>query len=941
MVGPMNDPLDGVISHPGEDGADSVPLDCHLQVVADRMVELGSFTEHGEPSDADIAYCIGRLHDFGKVTPAFQQYVRKEYYGEQRFTYHSRIGAFAVAHALGQLGVSERDRLAGFLAVIHHHGQLHNTAPYVAEDTLELERTEPNERQWVQQQVAEIRDTSPTAADELLRAATDGAATWATFAEAFASDAVFDALEVFVTEEVVPTIRDTSAAALPDGLYDRFLRYWGALIIADKTHASAPTMTESSHLLPESLELDALEDRIKELQEESQQNEHTNALNERREDAREEVVEQGVNRLRDADADVGLLTLPTGLGKTFTGISAAFTLRDRSHEERERDCAPTVIYALPFTSIIEQTREHFEDERIWGANPASREFTVHHYLSDTVTAIDTETGTDGEADTDADVPPPSMLGESWRSGVVLTTFVQLFESLAGPRNVQGLKLPALTDSVVILDEPQALPKPWWPAIRRLTRTLTEEFGATVVSMTATQPTLFTEAPDIDTVPLLTDIDKYFEATERVTYAVDDSVWNYHPDASPLTHEAAASRIVNDVLDGQSVSGGPAPQSAMAVCNTILSSRRLTEQVENAGRATGTNTVHIGEIYETMLEKLTSDAMDELEDPSVGDRPESATVAAETLCELGFEHDEEDDWIWPDEPPSGTLFVGTFNSRYRPYDRRALIQVAEVLATADVPFVFVSTQAVEAGVDISFARVYRDLAPLDSVVQAAGRCNRSFEWGERGGEVTLWFLADPDDPEKDPPATYVYETPDIGGHLDLVARTVRAAVEKTGAPPDAVPETVFTRTAIERYFDDIDQQITDRKGLVTAIEECDGRTLGRASLIDETYETVDILVAVTEFDRTLVEEMGEAFCVGDKPRGFELLNDLVDIRVSIPVRDVEENLPTARRVDQRERGDPEGVNVFVHTGQGGDGEYTLAEGGFIAEDDDPIARRFTT
>ena len=937
----MNEPLDGVISHPGESGVDSVPLDCHLQVVSDRMVELGSFTEHGEPSDADIAHCIGRLHDFGKVTPAFQQYVREEYYGEQRFTYHSRIGAFAVAHALGQLGVSERDQLAGFLAVIHHHGQLNNTAPYVAEDTLEPERQEPNERQWVQQQVTEIRDTSSAAADELLRTATDGAATWTTFEEAFASDAVFDALEVFVTEEIVPTIRDTSAVALPDGLYDRFLRYWGALIIADKTHASAPTMTESSHLLPESLELAALENRIKELQEKTQQNEHTSALNERREDAREEVVEQGVNRLCYADADVGLLTLPTGLGKTFTGISAAFTLRDRIHEERERDCAPTVVYALPFTSIIEQTREHFEDKRIWGANPASREFTVHHYLSDTVTAIDTETGTDGEADTDADVPPPSMLGESWRSGVVLTTFVQLFESLAGPRNVQGLKLPALTDSIVILDEPQALPKPWWPAIRRLTRTLTEEFGATVVSMTATQPTLFTETSEIDSVPLLTDIDEYFETTERVTYAVDDSVWDY-PDASPLTHEAAASRIVNDVLDVQSVSDGPASHSAMAVCNTILSSRRLTEQVENAGEVMmGTNTVHIGEIYETMLEELTSDAMDELEESSVDDRPESATVAAETLRELGFEHDEEEDnWVWPDEPPSGTLFVGTFNSRYRPYDRRALIQVAEVLATADVPFVFVSTQAVEAGVDISFARVYRDLAPLDSVVQAAGRCNRSFEWGERGGEVTLWFLADPDDPEKDPPATHVYETPDVGGHLALVADTVQTAVEAAGTSPDEVSETTFTRDAIQRYFNDIDRQVTDRKGLVTAIEECDGKTLGRASLIDETYQTVDIIVAVTDLDRALINKIGDAFQVGNKPRGFELLNDLVDLRVSVPVREVEENLPSVIRVDRTKRDNEEGVDVFVHVGQSGDGEYALNKGGFVAKDSDRIDRRFT-
>jgi hypothetical protein len=92
---------------------------------------------------------------------------------------------------------------------------------------------------------------------------------------------------------------------------------------------------------------------------------------------------------------------------------------------------------------------------------------------------------------------------------------------------------------------------------------------------------------------------------------------------------------------------------------------------------------------------------------------------------------------------------------------------------------------------------------------------------------------------------------------------------------------------------------------------------------------------------LIEQIGDDFIVENKPRGFELLNDIVDMRVSIPVRDIEENLPMANRVDRKERGGSEGVNVFVHTGNGGDGEYALSEGGFIAEEDDPIARRFTT
>ncbi len=54
---------------------------------------------------------------------------------------------------------------------------------------------------------------------------------------------------------------------------------------------------------------------------------------------------------------------------------------------------------------------------------------------------------------------------------------------------------------------------------------------------------------------------------------------------------------------------------------------------------------------------------------------------------------------------------------------------------------ISTQLIEAGVDFSFEKVYRDLAPLDSIIQTAGRCNRNNEMSPQKGEMILFNLND--------------------------------------------------------------------------------------------------------------------------------------------------------------------------------------------------------
>jgi CRISPR-associated endonuclease/helicase Cas3 len=59
----------------------------------------------------------------------------------------------------------------------------------------------------------------------------------------------------------------------------------------------------------------------------------------------------------------------------------------------------------------------------------------------------------------------------------------------------------------------------------------------------------------------------------------------------------------------------------------------------------------------------------------------------------------------------------------------------------------STQLIEAGVDFDFPVVFRAIAPLESIIQSAGRCNRENSLGNNGGKVFLFKLQDNGMPDK--------------------------------------------------------------------------------------------------------------------------------------------------------------------------------------------------
>lgn len=288
---------------------------------------------------------------------------------------------------------------------------------------------------------------------------------------------------------------------------------------------------------------------------------------------RQEVYEACL-RAAELPRGVFRLSVPTGGGKTRSGL--AFALRHAIKHDLDR-----VIYAIPYTSIIDQTAGEFRK--------------IFKDLSD-VNVLEHHSGVRDERDTDRARDPEEaeklhearmrvrLATQNWDAPLVVTTTVQLFESLFANRTSRCRKLHNVSRSVILLDEVQTLPLKLLNPIVDVLKELTRRYEVSVVLCTATQPALETDSRYLrgfelgsvrDIVPLER-ASEHFRELQRVKYEIPAESWSWEEVARRLkdaTPERRAMAVLNSRRDALAMLGALNDESALHLSTLLCGANR--------------------------------------------------------------------------------------------------------------------------------------------------------------------------------------------------------------------------------------------------------------------------------------------------------------------------------------------------------------------------------
>ncbi len=502
---------------------------------------------------------------------------------------------------------------------------------------------------------------------------------------------------------------------------------------------------------------------------------------------RSQMREEALANLRnflaeDKERRVFTLPAPTGAGKTLMLLSLANEILKRREDL-------SVIYALPFLAITEQTENICleilqDDEKVLRVDSKAENKEIEKLQR----ILD-----DNPSDENVKKLLQQLFSnETFDHPFIITTFVQVFETLVSNRNATLLRLPNFSKTIFLLDEIQALPPSLYTFFVAYLDEFCRKFDSYAIVSTATMPHL--KLPNETNYKEREKPSKIFTRYQEPKQILDERFYDFDefnrykiiPKFEIKTIKVLAGEIRNQ------------KESCLVVLNTIKDTKILFKELNGSS--------------------------------------ESQT--------------EEGEYI-------------LLNTHFTLEDRQRKLQICKERLDNKEKVVLISTQLIEAGVDIDFPIVYRDLCPLPNLIQTAGRCNRNYKLNF--GKVYFFEIKE----KGKSSAKKIY-----GRNFDWFLEFTRNAVSKEISENEMLSiQENFAKTQISDalpfgvYAFGSDKEIN----LVECINQIRFEDFAKVKLIDADYGVQNRYYIPINFN-------------SDKDANLMKLRELIEEQVQIPKRD---------------------------------------------------------
>lgn len=601
--------MDKLKSHVFKDNTkEDIYLENHLKEVSEIAVETSRM--HGVIGEIEaIIKIICMCHDFGKASSFFQKYLNEEYAGELKN--HGEISAYFTYYML-----PDKWKLIGFMCVKKHHGNLNPNKDFFKAGNKEnlIKIAEDIEKNIDELNAIYGKDIS-----EFFKLIKEGK--------------LFKEVQMeFLLDRRKELKNKTTKDILEEFIWIQYI--WSLLLTGDKTQLIRGEAYRNKNSIKENFTFNYKEKVRTELLKKYPEIKDT-LLFKIRNNIYEEVIES-VNNLDLQRDRILSINVPTGTGKTIAVYGAAFTLLERINKERGNNILPSIIYNIPFMSVIDQNYDVLLDILKENDVKTYEDLILKHH---SMSLLNYKADEEKEyRNFDA-----RFCVENWQSTIITTTFVQLFNTIfqSGINSIIH-RFHKLAGSIIILDEVQAVPPKYYRIIEKIFEILCEKFNTYIITVTATKP-LFLEGEE-----LVKSKDEIFHSMNRITLEIHTE--------KPIYLSEFFDIVLQDIEDNED-------KSFLIVLNTVKSSLQILEWLEECDRE--------------------------------------------------------------------ILYLST---EIHPTRR---LEIIKEVKKSNKKYVLVSTQLIEAGVDLDFDIVYRDISTMDSINQTAGRANRNAIKGK--GVVKLYTL----------------------------------------------------------------------------------------------------------------------------------------------------------------------------------------------------------